>query len=78
METGVTLFLEDKFQRGPPVTWKQLPSLALGNEGGRVAGGNSNRRRLQRLLEAAMGCRQGPQNMTENALSILIIFSVQL
>ena len=34
------------------MTWKQLPSLALGNECGRVSRGYSNCWRLQRLLEA--------------------------
>ena len=34
------------------MTWKQLPSLALGNECGRVSRGYCNCWRLQRLLEA--------------------------
>ena len=83
--------------RRPPVTWEQLPSLALGNECGRVARGYSNCWRLQRLLEAvamleaaatAGSCgdcwklqrvASEARNVTENALSILIvIFSIQL
>ena len=66
------------------------PSLAHGNECGIVARGYSNCWRfrqlwkLQQLLEAvatagSCGWVAGKAcNMTENALSILIIFSVQL
>ena len=73
------------------MTWKQLPSLALGNECRRVSRGCSNCWRLQRLLEAPVtdgSCGDcwklrwvagEARNMMENALSILIvIFSVQL
>ena len=46
--------LETTSQFGP---WKLIP----GNKCGRVARGYSNCWRLQRLLEAATGCRWGPQ-----------------
>ena len=64
---------------------KQLPSLALGNECGRVSRGYSNCWRLQRLLEATVtigSCGDcwklrrvagEARNMMENVLFILIV-----
>ena len=68
--------------RWPPVTWKQFPSLALGNECWRVSRGYSNCWRLQWLLEAVAtfgSCSDCWKlrrvageacDMTENVLSI--------